>query len=123
MMHDAVRGQKNQLHTSLVGNSKFAKSLSWVPSPNRPFEWLDESGGLMVKSIFWRDGWIGLEPPRFEPLGEGWLVLATDLGLARIREARVDAQYHLWVERHSHGKKPYSGNWHLSSPSFSMGVP
>ncbi len=96
-------------------NSGFAKSLGWVPSPSRPFEWLDESGGLMVKSIFWRDGWIGLEPPRFESLGEGWLVLATDLGLARIREARPNAQYHLWVERHSHGKKPYAGYWHLLS--------
>ncbi len=97
-------------------NSAFAKSLGWVPSPNRPFEWLDDSGGLMVKSIFWRDGWIGLEPPRFESLGEGWLVLATDLGLARIREARPNSQYHLWVERHSHGKKPYDGHWYLLSP-------
>jgi hypothetical protein len=96
-------------------NSSFAKSLGWVPSPTRPFEWLDESGVLMVKSVFWRDGWIGLEPPRFESLGEGWLVLVTDLGLARIHEARPNAQYHLWVERHSHGKKTYAGYWHLLS--------
>ncbi len=97
-------------------NSGLAKTLGWVPSPSRQFEWLDESGNLMVKSIFWRDGWIGLEPPRYESLGEGWLVLATDSGLARIREARPNAQYHLWVERHSHGKKPYAGHWHLLSP-------
>lgn len=44
-------------------NGGFAKGLGWVPSPSRPFEWLNESGSLMVKSIFWRDGWIGLEPP------------------------------------------------------------
>ena len=97
-------------------NSGFAKALGWLPSPDRQFEWLDEFGRVMVKSIFWRDGWIGLEPPRFESLGEGWLVLATDLGLAGIRGARPDAQCHLWVERHSHGKKPYAGHWHLVSP-------
>jgi hypothetical protein len=101
-------------------NSGLAKSLGWVPSPSRQFEWLDESGSVMVKSIFWRDGWTGIEPPRFESLGEGWLVLATDLGLARIRAARPNAQYHLWVERHSHGKKPYAGHWHLSSPLSSQ---
>jgi hypothetical protein len=97
-------------------NSTFARSLGWVQSPNRPFEWLDELGNLMVKSLFWRDGWIGLEPPRFEALGEGWLVLATDEGLRSIRRARPNAQYHLWVERHSHGKKPYTGSWHLVAP-------
>lgn len=96
--------------------SGFARSLGWVPSPSRPFEWQDETGSLMVKSAFWRDGWIGLEPPRFESLGEGWLLLASDRGVEGIREARASAERHLWVERHSHGDKPYSGRWHLVSP-------
>jgi hypothetical protein len=97
-------------------NSAFARSLDWVPSPNEPFGWVDASGALMVKSVFWRDGWIGLEPPRFESLGEGWLVLATARGVERIRQKRPNATYHLWVERHSHGSKPYTGSWHLTSP-------
>ncbi len=68
----------------------------------------------MVKSIFWRDGWIWLEPPRFESLGEGWLVLSTELGIRSIREFSNKLELDLWVERHSHGEKPYEGKWHLS---------
>lgn len=95
-------------------NSSLAANLNWIPS-GRPFEWTDKDGQLMVKSVFWRDGWIGLEPPRFESLGEGWLVLATGAALERIAQQRPEARYHLWVERHSHGDKTYSGSWHLES--------
>lgn len=91
-----------------------ARALGWVPSDESLFGWVDSAGVLMVKSIFWRDGWIGLKPPRFEALGEGWVVLATSAGLEQIRRAYPSAQTHLWVERHSHGKKPYCGAWHLS---------
>jgi hypothetical protein len=70
----------------------------------------------MVKSEYWKDGWIWLEPPRFEALGEGWYVLASDVAVEAIRRAFPDAQTHLWVERHSHGEKPYEGSWHLRRP-------
>jgi hypothetical protein len=95
-------------------NSTFARKLGWRPSGDEPFDWVDSSGNLMVKSIFWRDGWIWLEPPRFESLGEGWLVLSTELGIRSIREFSNKLELHLWVERHSHGEKPYEGKWHLS---------
>ena len=81
-----------------------------------PFEWLDSEGHLMVKSVYWKDGWIWLEPPRFEALGEGWYVLASDVAVEAIRKAFPHAQTHLWVERHSHGDKPYEGSWHLQRP-------
>ncbi|HEY1939576.1 MAG TPA: ATP-binding protein [Candidatus Angelobacter sp.] len=90
-----------------------ARALGWFPSQDSPFTWHDSAGALMVKSMFWRDGWVGLEPPRFEGLGEGWVVLATDEALQQIRRAYPSAQMHLWVERHSHGEKPYHGSWHL----------
>jgi len=70
----------------------------------------------MVTSLFWRDGWIDLEPPHFEALGEGWLVLATPSGMQAIRDTWPEAEYHLWIERHSHGKAPYTGAWHLKAP-------
>lgn len=95
-------------------NSSFARTLGWHPSNDEPFEWVDSSGNLMVKSVYWRDGWIWLEPPRFESLGEGWLVLSTEQGIILIREASNNVELHLWVERHSHGEKPYEGKWHLS---------
>jgi hypothetical protein len=68
----------------------------------------------MVKSVYWKDGWIWLEPPRFESLGEGWLVLSTEQGIRSIREASNNFELHLWVERHCHGEKSYEGKWHLS---------
>ncbi len=95
-------------------NCTFARRLGWHPSSDEPFAWIDSSGNLMVKSIHWRDGWICLEPPRFESLGEGWLVLATNQGIRSIREALNNIEIHLWVERHSHGEKPYDDKWHLS---------
>ena len=97
-------------------NSNFAKSLGWFPSNAQPFEWLDGSGQLMVKSVMWRDGWVGLEPPHMESLGEGWLVLATTNAIKAIVQKRPDSSLHLWVERHSHGNKPSQASWHLMSP-------
>jgi hypothetical protein len=97
-------------------NSNYAKSLGWFLSNAQPFEWLDGSGQLMVKSVMWRDGWVGLEPPHMESLGEGWLVLATTAAIKRIVQSRPDSSLHLWVERHSHGNKPSEASWHLMSP-------
>jgi len=94
-------------------NSNVARELGWTLCPTNPFEWQDSAGHSMVKSECWKDGWIWLEPPRFEALGEGWYVLASDLAVEAIRRAFPDAQTHLWVERHSHGQKPYKGSWHL----------
>jgi hypothetical protein len=95
-------------------NAKFARSLGWRPSESTPFEWVDSSGKVMVKSVYWRDGWIWLKPPRFETLSEGWVVLATAEAVDAIREQARTARLHLWIERHSHGDKPYEGKWHLS---------
>lgn len=95
-------------------NCAFARKLGWCPSDDEPFKWVDSSGDLMVKSVYWKDGWIWFEPPRFESLGEGWLVLATKQGLRSIIEASNNVELHLWIERHSHGDKAYEGKWHLS---------
>ena len=97
-------------------NSTFARSLGWFPSRTRPFEWLDPTGNVMAKSVFWRDGWVGLEPPHFESLGEGCLVLATPAALKLMGDKRPDAYCHLWVERHSNGGDPYHASWHVIAP-------
>ena len=68
------------------------------------------------KSAMWRDGWVGLEPPHMESLGEGWLVLATTDAIKANLQKRPDSFMHLWVERHSYGKKPFQASWHLKSP-------
>lgn len=94
-------------------NSLLAIQLGWRASEKEPFKWMDKNGNLMVKSIFWKDGWIWLEPPKFEALGEGWLVLATDKALKKISEMSRSIQVHLWVKRRSHREKTFKGDWHL----------
>jgi hypothetical protein len=95
-------------------NCSFARKLGWSPSEDEPFKWVDSSGNLMVKSVYWRDGWICISPPRFESLGEGWLVLSTPEGFKSICAASINFELHLWVERHCHGDKSYEAKWHLS---------
>ena len=95
-------------------NANFARALGWHPSAEEPLCWKDATGATTVKSIYWRDGWIWLEPPSFESLGEGWLVLATPEAVDAIRRIAPATEVHLWVERHSYGDKPYDGRWHLS---------
>jgi hypothetical protein len=95
-------------------NSNIARELGWQQSGDVPFQSMDSGGRVTVKSVYWRDGWIWIEPPRFESLGEGWLVLATPEAVNAIKDFAPEAEVHLWVERHSHGSKPYKGAWHLT---------
>ena len=97
-------------------NSNLAKALGWRPSPSVPFQWLDSKGNVMVESTFWKDGWTRIKPPHTDSLGEGWLVLASTAAIEAICRLYPDAEVHLWVERHSHGSRPYKGRWHLFRP-------
>ena len=101
-------------HKWVAINSNFAKGLGWSLSRDEPFAWFDSNGELMVKSVFWKDGWIWVKPSRFDTLGEGWLVLASGKGLEMICNSIEQPEIHMWIERHSHGEKPYSDKWHLS---------
>jgi hypothetical protein len=101
------------MHRWAAINSRFARSVGWRPSSAPPFEWLGADGAPMVKSVFWRDGWIGLEPPHMEPLGEGWIVVASKSAIDVIQRCRPNCTVHLWVERHSHGNHPIEQFWHL----------
>ena len=96
-------------------SSMVARSMGWIPTDTNPFEWRTLAGQLMVKSVYWRDGWIGLEPPHMEPLGEGWFVVATPEAITTVLRAFPKSHVHLWVERHSHGDTPYHQSWHLVS--------
>lgn len=97
-------------------NAARARELGWTPSATEPFRWDNSEGELMVRSIYWKDGWIWLEPPRFESLGEGWMVVATESALEQIGRAFPEAETQLWVERHAHGEKKYEESWHLAKP-------
>ena len=69
-------------------NPSLAKSLGWEFEPvKRWFQWVDASGNLVAKSVWWRDGCID-QFNRFERIevGEGWLVLITKSGLDEIKK-------------------------------------
>lgn len=98
-------------------NSNIARTLGWHPSTDVPFQWLDNGGNIMVESTYWKDGWIWIEPPRFQSLGEGWFVSASPAAIDAIRRLAPGIEIHLWVERQSpYGDQPYQGKWHLSRP-------
>ena len=94
-------------------NSLFARALGWHPATSVPFRWLDASGKLMVESVYWKDGWVEMEPPRFESLGEGWFVTASAPAIGAIRQIAPEAELHLWVERTSYGSRRWDDKWHL----------
>lgn len=97
-------------------NATVARKLGWTPSSTEPFRWDNSEGELMVRSIYWKDGWIWLEPPRFESLGEGWIVVATQSAVDQIVGVFPEAQTQLWVERHAHRERKYDEAWHLTRP-------
>ncbi len=94
-------------------NAKIAGQMQWMPSPSEPFRWDDSNGEMMVKSIFWRNGWIGLKPPHLVSLGEGWIVVASDAGLRAVKAAHPQCMRQLWVTREQSGRESFSRQWHL----------
>lgn len=95
-------------------NANLAHALGWRLCDDVPFQWVDRAGKVMIQSKYWKNGWIWIEPPRFEALGEGWMVLAAPEAIDDIRRIAPGAELHLWVERRSHGDGPCQGRWHLN---------
>jgi hypothetical protein len=94
-------------------NAKIAHSMQWIPSLSEPFRWDNADGEMMVRSIFWKNGWIGLKPPHLVSLGEGWIVVASDAGLSAIKAAYPQCARQLWLTREQSGRNSFSRKWHL----------
>jgi hypothetical protein len=70
----------------LALNPDIGNELGWKRNPEGLFRWEDGSGKAMAYSIWWVDGLLERQPPSFyDEVGEGWLVVVTEAGLARIR--------------------------------------
>jgi hypothetical protein len=68
-------------------NPFLGRRLGWKLSDDGLFRWEDDAGHTMVESLWWRDGWVEVQPPRtFCTLGEGWLILCAPEAYAAIRE-------------------------------------
>ena len=92
---------------------ELATELGWRPSSTCPFGWLGPGGEPMVTSIYWRDGRTGVAPPRWDSLGEGWCLLATEDAVRAIRGVIDGAVMHLLVRRQCSGTETSDRRWHL----------
>ena len=97
-------------------SSRVAAALDWKPSVTDPFGWLEPGGDLMVRSLFWRDGRVGMASPGSSEtlLGEGWCLLATDAGLEALQNLLPHASVHLLVKRERLGMEASEQSWHLA---------
>ncbi len=69
----------------LALNPSLGRELGWILDPGGLFQWMDDQGNVLVRSIWWRDGSIELYN-RFarQEVAEGWLVLISRAGLEDI---------------------------------------
>ena len=96
-------------------SAELANRLGWRPSKTDPFGWEGRDGELMVSSVYWRDGRIGVAPPRWDSMGEGWCLLATEEAVRAIGRAVDGAAIHLVVRRQRFGAECSDRRWHLVS--------
>ena len=97
-------------------NTLVAKQLDWRHSDTDPFGWVGEKGEIKVKSVYWRDGRIGVRNLKSGNVGEGWCLLASDAAIAEIRSLVPDVAVHLLVTRKFAGMEPTEHSWHLTKP-------
>ena len=96
--------------------TRIAKELRWRPSDSDPFGWVGKKGEIKVKSVYWRDGRIGVRNLKSGNVGEGWCLLASDAAIAEIRSLVPDAAVRLLVTRRFVGMKPAEHSWQLTKP-------
>jgi hypothetical protein len=97
-------------------SSGWARRLGWKPAEDVSLGWCSPGGELRIKSVFWRDGWTGFAPPEFDPVGEGWMLLASQDAVDELRAAIPTAREHLWIKRFAIGDDHFERRWHLSRP-------
>lgn len=70
----------------LALNPSVAYELGWILDSEGLFQWIDDRGNVVARSLWWRDGNLELHS-RFErdEVVEGWLVLMSIQGFAEIK--------------------------------------
>jgi hypothetical protein len=82
-------------------NPVVATQLGWTLKETGLFAWCNERGEVMVETVWWADGSLHHHPPEFDDeVGEGWLVLASPVGVATLKAIFPDLLRHVRVERH-----------------------
>lgn len=91
----------------LAFNPGIAFQLGWNMSPQGLFRWENSSGDIMVESLFWKDGPIEREPPKFEICSNGWLVIASKEAVDKILEFMGDSALKIDIVNRNYGDNPY----------------
>jgi hypothetical protein len=78
-------GFENSGSDWLALNPAVGRLCGWNPVDSGLFEWSDDRGQVMVKSIWWVDGNIKHAPPHYpDQVGEGWIVTASPEAFERL---------------------------------------
>jgi hypothetical protein len=73
-----VDGRESECSKWLALNPVVGRALDWYLSNGGMFRWLDRDQQMMAETIWWNDGFLGHQPPKFDDeVGEGWLVYLT----------------------------------------------
>src|SRR6185295_1937375 len=70
----------------LAFNPVLARELNWVRGRHGQFSWLNAEGSTIVKSYYWSDGNMEMQPPKLDnETGEGWFVVLSKDGLESLK--------------------------------------
>jgi len=98
----------------LALNPSIGFSLGWSISKEGLFRWVNHKGDIMVESIYWKDGPISRQPPKMDDIcSNGWLVVASNEAIAKIRENIGNAVKANAVVR-SYGRGTYDPTTHFT---------
>ena len=89
----------------LALNPTIGSSLGWSVAEDGLFRWVNNAGQTMVESIWWTDGLVGQAPPHFDDeVGEGWLVVASQVAWDAITSQLGTLKRMVHVERSFYDK-------------------
>ena len=89
----------------LALNPTIGSRLGWSVAEDGLFRWVNNAGQTMVESIWWTDGLVGQAPPHFDDeVGEGWLVVASQVAWDTITSQLGTLKRMVYVERSFYDK-------------------
>lgn len=84
----------------LALNPTIAHQFRWTLAKDGLFKWLNDQGEVMAESIWWMDGLINQSPPHlYSEVGDGWLVVASQVAWEAIRSRFGNLKRMISVER------------------------
>lgn len=84
----------------LALNPTIGESFGWRFVKDGLFRWVDEEVNLMAETIWWSDGLLQQGSLHlYNVVGEGWLVVASDLGWQKIRGSFNDLKRINYIKR------------------------